>query len=139
MRYSIWNKDEPILTPIGEVLTPQQWIERHPIAGVDKITVVCAGGEINGAFFGTLGAMVDHYTSKGCDFSSCETAQDKLNAIEAFEDAKAAEAAEAAKRSTENERTTADMTATSLASIAASLEYQNMLTLDDADDTTEEG
>lgn len=87
-RYAIWNKQDPIITPIGEVLSAEQWIARYPVAGVESITVVCAAGEINGAFFGTLGQMVQLYESQGCDFSACETAEDKLNAIEAFEDAK---------------------------------------------------
>ena len=47
-----------------------------------------------------------------------------LDAIEAFEDAQ-----NAPGEAVSNE----ELTATSLASIAASLEYQNMLTLDDAE------
>lgn len=86
-RYAIWNKQDPILTPIGEVLTAEQWIQRYPIAGVPSITVVCGAGEINGAFFGTLGQMVQMYEAQGADFSSCETPEDKLAVIEAFEDA----------------------------------------------------
>lgn len=125
-RYAIWNKKDPILTPIGEVLTAEQWIQRYPIAGVETITVVCAGGEINGAFFGTLGQMVEMYTKRGCDFTYCETAQDKLDAIEAFEDAANAPTDSA---TVSNE----ELTATSLASIAASLEYQNVMTLDDVE------
>lgn len=85
-RYAIWNKQDRILTPIGEVLTAEQWISRYPIAGVETVTVVCAAGEINGAFFGTLGQMVQMYESNGADFSACETAEDKLAVIEAFED-----------------------------------------------------
>ena len=27
-RYAIWNKTDPIITPIGEVLTAEQWIRR---------------------------------------------------------------------------------------------------------------
>lgn len=86
-RYAIWNKTDPIITPIGEVLTADQWIARYPVAGVESITVVCASGEVNGAFFGTLGQMVQLYEAQGCDFSDCTTAEDKLTAIEAFEDA----------------------------------------------------
>lgn len=118
-RYAIWNKQDPILTPIGEVLTADQWIARYPIAGLDNITVVCAAGEINGAFFGTLGQMVDMYTSMGADFSSCTTNEEKLEVIEAFEDDM--------KASTEvistDER------------IAAALEAQVMLSMPDADTT----
>lgn len=132
-KYAIWNKTDPILTPIGEVLTAEKWIERYPIAGIESITVVCAGGEINGAFFGTLGQMVAQYEKQGCDFSACTTPEEKLATIEAFEDAREAEQIAAAKAAAEAEATTAEMNAASLASIAAQLEYQNMMTLDDVE------
>jgi hypothetical protein len=134
MRYAIWNKKDIILTPIGEVLTAEQWIQRYPIAGVESITVICASGEINGAFFGTLGSMVDTYTKEGCDFSACNTAEEKLAAIEAFEDERAAKAAEEARARAEAEAANAELNASSLASIAAQLEYQNMMTLDDVEE-----
>lgn len=118
-KYAIWNKKDPVLTPIGEVLTAEQWIQRYPIAGVESITVVCAGGEINGGFFGTLGQMVEMYTKMGCDFSACETAEDKLIAIEAFEDAREAEAAEAAHATAEAEAANAERTAVALEAIAS--------------------
>ena len=86
-RYAIWNKQDLILTPIGEVLTAEQWIERYPIAGVATVTVVCAAGEINGGFFGTLGQMVQMYEGMGADFSACTTDEEKLETIEVFEDA----------------------------------------------------
>lgn len=86
-RYAIWNKSDPIFTPIGEVLSAEQWIARYPIAGVETIKIVCAGGEINGAFFGTLGQMKENAAQLGCDLTGCETDQDILDAIEAFEDA----------------------------------------------------
>ena len=85
-RYAIWDKQSPIITPIGEVLTAEKWIERYPVAGVDSITVVCGAGEINGAFFGTLGQMKQMYEAQGCDFSACTTDEEVLEAIEAFED-----------------------------------------------------
>lgn len=110
-RYAIWNKTDPIITPIGEVLTPEQWIARYPVAGVSTITVVCAAGEVNGAFFGTLGQMVQMYEAQGCDFSACTTAEEKLAAIEAFEDA----------------MNTPSTEPTSEERIAAALEYQNAI------------
>lgn len=124
-RYAIWNKKDSILTPVGKVFTAEEWIALRPIAGIDSVTVVCAAGEINGAFFGTLGQMVKMYEDQGADFSACETNEDKLAVIEAFEDAQNTASSEAVS----NE----ELTATSLASIAASLEYQNMLTLDDTE------
>lgn len=132
-RYAIWNKQDPVLTPVGEVLTAEQWIQRYPAAGLESITVVCAACELNGAFFGTLGAMVADYTNAGCDFSACETAEDKLAAIEAFEDAMAAEEAAKAQAKAAEEAATAAMNAESLATIAASMEFQNMMALDDVE------
>ncbi len=124
-RYAIWDKNTPIITPVGEVLTASDWIERYPVAGVPTITVVCSAGEINGGFFGTLGQMVQMYEDMGADFSGTSTDEEKLAVIEAFEDAQNAPTDEA---------TAEDVTAASLASIAASLEYQNMMTLPDVEE-----
>lgn len=132
--YAIWNKKDPILTPVGEVFTPEQWVSRYPIAGLETVTVVCSAGEINGGFFGTLGMMVQTAEAQGCDFSACTTDEEKLETIEAFENAKATEAAEKAAASAESAKVNKELTATSLASIAASMEYQNMLTLEDTEE-----
>ena len=118
-RYAIWNKQDPILTPIGEVLTADQWIERYPIAGVQSIKVVCAAGEINGAFFGTLGQMVQMYTAQGADFSACTTAEEKQEVIESFED----------------EMNALSSAPTAEDRIAAALEYQVMASLPDETET----
>ncbi len=85
-RYAIWDKTSPIITPVGEVLTAEQWIERYPVASVPSIVVICSAGEINGGFFGTLGQMVQMYTAHGADFSEATTDIEKLEVIEAFED-----------------------------------------------------
>lgn len=116
-RYAIWNKTDPVITPVGEVLTAEQWKERYPAAALPNITVVCAAGEVNGGFFGTLGQMMQMYEAQGCDFSACVSDEDKLKAIEAFEDAQAA----AASAPGAEER------------IAAALEYQAMASLPDAE------
>ena len=128
-KYAIWNKTDRIITPVGEVFTAEQWKERYPVANLDDITILCAAGEINGAFFGTLGSMVDMYEKEGADFSNCATDEEKLAVIEAFDDEREKAQKESSNTSISNE----ELTATSLASIAASLEYQNMLTLDDVE------
>ena len=125
-KYAIWDKKTPVITPIGEVFTAEQWMERYPAAALDHITVVCSAGEINGGFFGTIGQMKQHYEAQDCDFSACTSNEEILQTIEDFEDAR--NAAEEATVSNE------ELTATSLASIAASLEYQNMMTLDDVEE-----
>ena len=117
-RYAIWDKASPIITPIGEVLTAEQWITRYPVAGLATITVVCGAGEINGSFFGTLGQMVQMYEAQGADFSACTTAEEKLEVIEAFEDER-------------NKPREAGPTVEER--IAAALEYQVMASLPDED------
>lgn len=121
--YAIWDKQSPVLTPSGEIFTAAEWKAKFPVAALDNITVVCAAGEINGALFGTLGQMVQVYESEGADFSSCKTDEDKLAVIEAFDEAR--------ENASSNTVSNEELTATSLASIASSLEYQNMMTLDD--------
>lgn len=132
-KYAIWNKVDPILTPVGEVFSAEQWIQRHPVAGLDSITVICSSGEINGGFFATLGQMVDMYTANGCDLSNCNTPEETLAAIELFDKNVRLQEEQNARRSAEAEAANAELSATSLASIAAQLEYQNMMTLEDVE------
>jgi hypothetical protein len=116
-RYAIWDKKTTIITPIYEVLSPEQWIERYPVAAIPTITVVCGAGEVNGSFFGTLGQMVKMYEGMGADFSECTTDEEKLEVIEAFEDYM--------NTPKENLEPTAEER------IAAALEYQVMTSLPD--------
>lgn len=108
-RYVVWDKVSSVICPSGEIFTPAEWIKRYPVANVLKI--VCAGGDVNGAYFGVFSQMVNDAESRGCDFSECETDQDYLDAIEAFEDELNALAGEPSAE----ER------------IASALEYQNLM------------
>lgn len=112
-RYAIWDKVSPIITPIGEILSAEEWIARYPVAGLENIKVVCAAGEINGAFFGTLGQMRKMYEDQGADFSKCETDEEILAVIDAFEDTINAP--------------TVDTVPSPEERIAAALEYQNLI------------
>lgn len=85
-RYSIWDKQSPVITPSGEVFTAAQWKERYPVAAVDGMTIVGSQPPINGAYFGVLESMVQMYEGMGADFSEATTDEEKLEVIEAFED-----------------------------------------------------
>jgi len=123
-RYAIWDKTTPIIVPSGKVFTAEEWMDKYPAARLDSITVVCSAGEVNGGFFGTLGQMVQMYEAQGADFSACETAEEKLEVIEAFED--------------EMNTPVVDDTPSAEERIAAALEYQVMSSLPDEEETTEE-
>ena len=114
-RYAIWDKVSPVYTPNGKKFTAEQWKAEYPIAELASVKIVCGGGELNGAFFGVFSEMIELYRKAGCDFSACTTDQEKLDAIEAFEDAMNTPSGEA----TAEER------------IAAALEYQVMASLPD--------
>ena len=116
-RYSIWDKQTNVITPVGEVLTPEEWIARYPVAGLESVTIVGSAGEINGGLFATLSQMKLRCEQAGATFDEGLSDQQLLDAIEAFEDEQAAKAAAAAAEPTSDER------------IAAALEYQNLLSL----------
>ena len=115
-RYQIWAKKSNVITPIGEVLTPEQWIDRYPMAGVDGIDLIIGGGTINGSVCMEYTQTVDMFEKAGCDFSACTTKEEVLDVIEAFEDAQN----EAAANSVSNEER-----------IASALEAQVMMSLPD--------
>lgn len=114
-RYAIWNKEDTIYTPIGEALTPAQWIGRYGWLAHPKAIPVVADGLINGAFVGELSQMKKLYEAQGANFSECATNEDVLAAIEAWEDAV----------NTPSDEPTTDER------IAAALEYQVMASLPD--------
>ncbi len=116
-RYSIWDKKSIVITPVGEILSPEQWIERYPMAGLDNFVVVGSAGDINGGYFGILSQMVQMYENMGADFSEAETDEEKLEVIEAFEDM---------------QNDPGDLTeSTPEERIAAALELQNLLAMPD--------
>lgn len=114
-RYAIWDKKSDVITATGQVFSAEQWMQKYPMYRLDHIVAVCAAGEINGAYAGTLGNLVQVYSARGADFAACETDEDKLGVIEAFEDA---------AQTTSTEPTAEER-------IAAALEYQVMASLPD--------
>ena len=123
-RYSIWDKKSHVITPAGNVFTPEEWIVKYPIAGVEGVVIVGSAGLVNGGFFGILDSMMHGYENMGADFSACTTPEEALEVIEAFED----EMNKPSEESTPEER------------IAAALEYNNLLNTDviNVDDPDEE-
>lgn len=117
-KYQIWNRKDMIITPSGDVFTPDQWIAKHPIAGIESIKTVISGNTINGALLYEFTDFVNRRKKDGCDFSGCVTDQDCLDAIEAFEEEQEAIAAALAAEPTAEER------------IAAALELQNLMSME---------
>ncbi len=119
--YAIWDKACDIYTPSGEVFTAEQWMARYPIAKREDVTILCASGDMNGAFFGTLNQVKEMYEQQGCDFSDC---QSDAAVVERFAEFEAAEQARIAEENA-NAVTTDER-------IAAALEAQVLMALPDA-------
>ena len=82
-KYQIWNKTDNIITPIGEVLSPEQWIERYPMANI--IDIVIGGGVINGSHCMAYDAFKEMFENV-IDFSDCTTKQECLDKIQEYEE-----------------------------------------------------
>ena len=85
-RYAIWNKETDVITPIGEVLTPEQWQNRYPWTAIETAVPIVATGFFNGGFCGELSQMKAICLSQGAKFDDGLTNEELLEAIEAFED-----------------------------------------------------
>lgn len=82
-RYIIWDHVSTVITPSGEIFTPQEWDERYPAATL--IPYVMSGGDMNGALMQSYGSMKEMAIAQGCDLTGITDGQPVLDAIEAFE------------------------------------------------------
>lgn len=117
-KYQIWNRQDMVITPSGEVFTPEQWIAKHPMAGLESLKTVISGNRINGSLFYEFTDFVSRARKAGCDFSGCMSDQDYLDSIESFEEEQTALAMSASEEPTAEER------------IAAALELQNLMAME---------
>ena len=78
-RYKIYDNKSDVITPVGEKLTAEQWLDRYQWGRYTKMIV--GGGIINGSVALVFDDAVEHYRKAGCDFSSCTTDEDYLAAI----------------------------------------------------------
>lgn len=113
IKYKIWNKLEVIKTRIGERLTPEEWMLRHPEA--ESEYPIISAGDVNGDISASLKDMLIRAYQQGFSTElklSSDTAQQILDEIESWELTKIREPQNAVSF---EER------------IAAALEYQNLM------------
>ena len=80
-RYKIYDNSSDVITPVGEVLTAEQWLDRYPWGRFAKMIV--GGGVINGSVALIFDEAVERCRRAGSAFSGCTTDEAYL----AFEDA----------------------------------------------------
>lgn len=120
-RYAIWDKVSQVITPSGELFTAEQWMTRYPVARLNDIDILCAAGEINGAFFGTLGQLKTNCERQGATFDKTLEGQSLLNAIEKWLDQQEANSQAAAEE--------AANTPSAEERLAAAVEFQNLMNM----------
>lgn len=113
MKYKIWDKQTTLVTPVGEVLTPTQVIQRYPAAAVDGMKYVIADQATSMAVFMELEATKEHYKRLGVPITDGMTDQEVLEAITHWEE-----------NPPEPEPTAEER-------IAAAMEFQNIMMLPD--------
>ena len=117
MKYKIWNGSDDLITPIGEILTPADVISRYPSAGIPGMKYVICDAPISMGVFMEFTSMKDHYKRLGVEFTEDMTDQEVLDAITYWEEHPPAPAPEPSPETR----------------IAAALEFQNLLAMEDVE------
>lgn len=113
-RYAIWDKTSHVYTPVGEDLTPEEWIDRYSWINNPAAVPIVSKGLINGSYCGELSQMMDFMIDAAKDehlFDDCSTNEEILLKIEELENIENMPSTEPSAE----ER------------IASALEYQNLL------------
>ena len=111
MKYKIWDRQETLITPIGEVLEPEQVFERYPMARLEHMKFIICDAPISLGVFMEFEQTKQMYKEMGVPITDNMTDQEVLDAISYFEENPPVPEPSAEER------------------IAAALEFQNLMSL----------
>ena len=111
-KYKIWDRETDLVTPIGEVLTPEQVFARYPASSLADMKYIICDAPISMGVFMEFEATKEHYKHLGVPITDDMTDQEVLDAITEFE-----------------QTPPPDPGPTAEERIAASLEFQSMMML----------
>ena len=109
MKYKIWNKQETLVTPIGEVLTAEQVMAKYPMSALPNFKFIICDAPITLGVFMEFEQTKQMYKGMGVPITDTMTDQEVLDAITYFEEHPAE------PEPTSDER------------IAAAMEYDNLM------------
>lgn len=112
-KYKIWDRETSLVTPIGEVLTPEQVFARYPASSLTDMKYIICDAPISMGVFMEFEATKEHYKRLGAPITDDMTDQEVLDAISYWEEHPPAPEPTAEER------------------IAAMLEFQSMMMLPD--------
>jgi hypothetical protein len=111
MKYKIWDGQESLITPIGEVFTAEEVKAKYPASAIAGMKYVICDSPISMGVFMEFTQTKEAYKKMGVPITSDMTDQQALDAITYFEENPPAPQPTAEER------------------IAASLEFQSMMML----------
>lgn len=86
MKYKIWDRQETLITPIGEVLTPEEVFERFPASRLEHMKYIICDAPVNMAVFMEFEATKEQYKRMGANITDDMTDQEVLDVIAEFEE-----------------------------------------------------
>lgn len=86
MKYKIWNKQDTLITPIGEVLTAEQVFEKYPMSAIEGFKFIICDAPISLGVFMEFEQTKQSYKSLGVPIADTMTDQEVLDAITYFEE-----------------------------------------------------
>lgn len=86
MKYKIWDKQTDLITPIGEVLTPNEVFERYPASKLPNMKYIIADQPISMAVFMEFEQTKEHYKQLGVPITDDMTDQEVLDTITHWEE-----------------------------------------------------
>lgn len=86
MKYKIWNKQDTLITPIGEVLTKDDVIAKYPASGIDGIDYIICDTPISLGVFMEFAQTKAHYKQMGLPITDTMSKQEVLDAISYYEE-----------------------------------------------------
>ena len=86
MKYKIWDKQETLVTPIGEVLTAEQVIAKYPSSALPQFKFVICDNPITLGVFMEFEQTKQAYRGMGVPITDTMTDQEVLDAISYFEE-----------------------------------------------------
>lgn len=85
-KYKIWDRETDLVTPIGEVLTPEQVFARHPASKLPNMKYIIYDAPISMGVFMEFEATKEHYKRLGVPITDDMTDQEVLDAISHWEE-----------------------------------------------------
>ena len=86
MKYKIWNRTDTLITPIGEVLTPEQVFAKYPASQMESIDFIVCDAPISMGVFMEFEQTKQSYKQAGAEITEGMTKQEVLDAITWFEE-----------------------------------------------------